>query len=252
MILLFGGTSEGRRLADLLASSGREFVYSTKDGTGFTAPPSCRYRHGPFTVASLDRFCVRENIRLIVDGSHPFAEDLRRAIEEAALGLSIPVLRFERSMEPRSDHELSVYVDGFDQALDYLRIKRIRSLLALTGVRSIAKLRSHWTEHETWFRILPRPESLEKARLEGLQDRFIVPGLPSQDAEAEMDLIRTLGVEAVLTKESGAAGGLPAKISAAVSCRIPILILRKPPVPESFAVVRTEAEFMDRVTRVSP
>jgi precorrin-6x reductase len=251
MILLFGGTSEGKQLAALLASQGLAFVYSTKEKTDFAVPPSCRYRHGSFTAESLAGFCAHLNVRLLLDGSHPFAAGLHRTISEAARSLGIPVLRFERNCQSPLLHELAVYLDGFSEALEYLRLKGIGKLLALTGIQSIGKLKAHWTDHDTWFRILPRPESLEMARLQGLAERFILPGLPSSDVDEEIGLIRRYGVEAALTKESGEAGGLSAKIAAAISCHIPILILRKPPIPEAFAVVRSEAEFLQWITPVS-
>ena len=250
MILLFGGTSEGKRLAALLASHGLAYTYSTKERTDFVASSLCRYRQGPLTADALVDLCMREGVRILLDGSHPFAADLHKTLAEAGRRLEIPVLRFERHCDSPINHEGVLYLEGWDQALEYLRKGRIERLLALTGIQSIAKLKSHWETHETWFRILPRPESLETARRLGLSERFILPGLPSQDPEEEIALIRKLGIEALITKESGHTGGLPAKIKAAQACRIPILILRRPPLPESFAVTYSEADLMAGVTKV--
>lgn len=103
MILLFGGTTEGRAAARVLDEAGSPFFYSTK---GNLQEIRCSHGHrltGAMTVADMVSFCRKEEIRLIVDAAHPFAEELHTSVAEATEQTGIPVVRYERQYPPREE-----------------------------------------------------------------------------------------------------------------------------------------------------
>ena len=57
---------------------------------------------------------------------------------------------------------------------------------------------------------------------------------------------------AVLTKESGESGGLPAKIEAARRFGIPVYVVERPALPDSFECVYTEAGLLRRIDELLP
>jgi precorrin-6x reductase len=90
MILVFGGTTEGRKAAEVLEESGSTFYYSTKTGE-----QELTLKHGVRTDGAMDgmamrAFCGEHGIRLIVDAAHPFAAQLHKTIGEVARALDIP------------------------------------------------------------------------------------------------------------------------------------------------------------------
>ena len=212
MILVFGGTTEGRKAAEVLEEGGTTYYYSTKTGE-----QNITLHHGQRIDGALDgeamcKFCREHDIRLIVDAAHPFASVLHETIVSVASSLQIPVIRYERIYPPR-DPELT-WIDDYSQVPN-----DIQSLLATTGVQSINKLK--WLETEgvkVIYRILNRESSLETAHQQGAKDE--------QLCFYEDDTMPT--ADAILLKESGESGGFSEKIAEAKARGMRIIVLKRP------------------------
>jgi cobalt-precorrin-5B (C1)-methyltransferase len=238
-ILIFGGTTEGRRAVAVCESGGKPFFYSTKTrGQGIDSTGAVRL-NGAMDGEQILAFCRENGIRLIVDAAHPFAEELRRNILRASRELEIPVVRYERRYPARDPRFL--WFDTFDKAVQYLRKNRIDRLMALTGVGSIERLKSYWIDHDCRFRILNRPDSLEIAGASGFPEDHLFFYRPETTlAEAMADdeaLFRALHPGAILTKESGDSGGFSEKALIAIRLNIPLLVVCRPGIDPSFIVV---------------
>jgi len=240
MILVFGGTTEGKKTAALLESMVLPFVYSTKTNISFTETKIARYRYGALNEQQLEKFIIENDIKTIVNASHPFAELLHNTIAKVAKSLQIPVLRFGRQLLPKTAHSLVSYVNVYTDALNVLQ--EGKTLLALTGVQSIKTLTSWWQNNTTYFRILNRPESLAIAQKSNFPKRQLILGLPSNNLEKEVNLIKTYQIDVVLTKETGKSGFLSTKIEAALKTNTQIIIIRQPRIPAYFKVVYTTDE----------
>ena len=212
MILVFGGTTEGRRAAEVLEEAGSPYYYSTKTGEQELA-----LHHGVRTDGAMDgeamrQFIRKHAIRLIVDAAHPFAATLHQTIGEVASDMRIPVIRYERIYPPR-DPDIT-WIDDYSQVPT-----DICSLLATTGVQSISKLK--WLEAEgikVIYRILNRESSIRLAHEQGASDEqlcfFEDETLPEADA--------------ILLKESGLSGGFVEKVKAAKARDMRIIVLKRP------------------------
>ena len=213
MILVFGGTTEGRRAAEVLEEAGSSYYYSTKTGEQELA-----LHHGVRTDGAMDgeamRQFIREHaIRLVVDAAHPFAATLHQTIGEVASDMRIPVIRYDRIYPPR-DPDIT-WID------DYRQVPTdIHSLLATTGVQSISKLK--WLEAEgvkVIYRILNRESSIRLAHEQGASDEqlcFYHTGDSPQ------------GADAILLKESGLSGGFVEKVAEAREKGMRIIALKRP------------------------
>ena len=239
MILLFGGTREGKKLAGWLEAAGLDYIYSTKTNTLFEGKGY--YRWGALSREEMEALCRQEKISCIISASHPFARELHQTI--ASTSLPIPHIRFERAFSERLEHPLLHYVEDYAEALSLLLDKGIPSLLALSGVQSIPSLKPFWESHPCWFRILDREVSKELAASYGFPANQLLYGLPQDKAE-EVALLKKLKAAAILTKESGTNGMLHAKIEAAIACQIPLFILKKPALPPRFRLVHSREELL--------
>lgn len=229
MILVFGGTTEGKKAMALLEQAGLPYCYSTKSEVEIPRQAFGTYRFGALTTAALREFCALHRVNVIIHASHPFATVLHQTIADAGL----PVLRFERVYPARTVHPLVHYFDSYDAALEYLSVHPVKKLLALTGVQTIGPLRSYWLKHETVFRILPRESSMQQALAAGFPATHLVSEMPGNEAS----LIDTHAITGILTKESGESGLLSVKIREALLAGIPIFILSKPALPAGFIPV---------------
>ena len=212
MILVFGGTTEGRSAAEVLEEAGSLYYYSTKMGEQeLTLHHGVRI-DGAMDAEAMKAFCRNHQIRLIVDAAHPFASMLHQTIGKVASDMRIPVIRYDRIYPPR-DPDIT-WID------DYLEVPTdIHTLLATTGVQSISKLK--WLEElgvKIIYRILRRESSLLMAYEQGATDEqlcYYEDGLlPKADA--------------ILLKESGLSGGFVEKVEEAREKGMRIIVLKRP------------------------
>ena len=212
MILVFGGTTEGRSAAEVLEEAGSLYYYSTKMGEQeLTLHHGVRI-DGAMDAEAMKAFCRNHQIRLIVDAAHPFASMLHQTIGKVASDMRIPVIRYDRIYPPR-DPDIT-WID------DYLEVPTdIHTLLATTGVQSISKLK--WLEKlgvKIIYRILRRESSLLMAYEQGATDEqlcYYEDGLlPKADA--------------ILLKESGLSGGFVEKVEEAREKGMRIIVLKRP------------------------
>ena len=248
MILVFGGTTEGKKVAKFLEREALPYFYSTKTEIEFDQGPFGSYRFGAFSIAALIAFCQEKKIGTIIHASHPFAEILHQTIAEASSFLSLTVIRFERQYPIRKASKDVIYVKSYAEAIAYLNAEKIEKLLALTGVQTIEKLASYWKKNSTYFRILPRESSLAIAEKAGFPKENLILEFPSDNLKYEIEILKKYNCQAVITKESGESGFLSTKIEAAKSCNIPIVIIERVRLPQSFLIASNETDLFNFIT----
>ena len=210
MVLVFGGTTEGRKAVEVLEEAGNTFYYSTKTGEQDIILHHGQRIDGALDEEAMQAFCQGHGIRLMVDAAHPFASQLHQTVANVSESLAIPVVRYERIYPPRTDE--ITWID------DYSQVPRdIHSLLATTGVQSISKLKPLEAEGiKVYYRILNRESSIHLAHQQGATDDQLC--FYPQMVEAE----------AVLMKESGESGGFSEKIAKAKEKGMRIIALKRP------------------------
>lgn len=246
MILILGGTTEGRLAVKVADEAGSPYYYSTR---GIQQEIACRngiHLTGGMDVEAMTSFCIHHQIRLLVDAAHPFAVGLHQTVHETAIRLNLPVVRVERSYPERATD--IVWCEDYEDAVCKLEKDRIHSLLSLTGVQTIGKLRGYWEKYACWFRILKRDESLALARSQGFDEQRIV----YYQAEDEESLLKRLTPQAILTKESGETGGFQQKIDAARMLGIPVYVVKRPSLPDSFMNVTGEYGLRKQIEKWVP
>ena len=222
MILIFGGTTEGRRAAQILEEADKPFWYSTRsNGQDIEMVHGIRVAGGMNPDEMAD-FCRKNAIRLIVDAAHPFAAELHHNISETARNLNLQVIRYERQYEPHTED--ICWCRDYETAILQLKEHGIHRLLSLTGVQTINRLSGYWKENECWFRILDRDTSREMAVREGFPEDHLV----YYEHEDTASLIARLKPQAILTKESGKSGGFSEKIEAARKSGTPVFVVERP------------------------
>ena len=246
MILIFGGTTEGRLALRVLDAAGTPFFYSTKDGSQQVSALNVTLLSGAMDEEQMADFCRENDIRLIVDAAHPFASRLHATVSSVASLLSLPVVRLERQY-PKRDSRIR-WCRDYDEAVNRLESDGVTRLLALTGVRTIPSLKPFWSRHECYMRILDRDSSREEAAHAGFDPAFLV--YYSEDDVAR--LIDEIHPQAILTKESGESGGFEGKVAAALASGIAVYAVQRPPMPDVFETVTGEFGLRKAVERLLP
>ena len=210
MILVFGGTTEGRQAAQVLEEAGNVYYYSTKRGEQQLTLHHGMHVDGAMDEETMTAFVNEHGIRLIVDAAHPFASQLHQTIASVASKLTIPVIRYERIYPPRAPD--ITWIDEYGQVPT-----DIHTLLATTGVQSISRLK--WLEAKgvkVIYRILNRESSILLAHQQGISDEQLCyyPETPEADA--------------MLMKESGLSGGFAEKVEEARQHSMKIIVIKRP------------------------
>ena len=215
MILVFGGTTEGRKAVEVLEEAGSPFFYSTKTGEQELTLHHGQRVDGAMDGEAMKAFVEAHGIRLIVDAAHPFASMLHQTIAEVSEKLNILVVRYERIYPPRNP--------DFTWIDDYSQIPTdIHSLLATTGVQSISKLKPLEAQGvRVVYRILNRESSIDLAHEQGATDEQLCYYPKMVEAEA------------MLMKESGESGGFNEKIVEAKERGMRIIVLKRPEITQN-------------------
>ena len=225
MILVFGGTTEGRKTVEVLEESGSPYYYSTKTGEQDLTLHNGTRIDGALHGEAMKAFVKAHAIRLMVDAAHPFASQLHQTIMSVASECHIPVIRYERIYPPRDPN-----LEWID---DYSQIPRdIHTLLATTGVQSISKLKPLEAEGiKVYYRILPRESSIRLAHQQGATDEQLL-FYHEEEPLPPSPLGEDWGEASILLKESGLSGGFMEKVEAAKAKGMRILVLKRPELPK--------------------
>ncbi len=250
MILILGGTTEGRLAANTLDESGNPFYYSTRGDEQEVSLHHGIRLQGGMDAEAMELFCRQKEIRLLVDAAHPFAEELHRNVATVGQRLQIPVIRLERIYPPRTACPV-IWCAGYDEAVKKIQQSHPASLLLLTGVQSIARLAALWKDENIrcHCRILDRDSSRLLADRQGFpRERLCY----YHEGEDERIVMEQLHPEAIILKESGLSGGFKEKIEVATSLGIQVFAIQRPPLPPSFITVTGRHGLRRQVEQLLP
>lgn len=82
MILVFGGTTEGRKAVEVLEEAGTPYYYSTKTGEQDITLHHGERIDGALHREAMLRFCSEHDIRLLVDAAHPLPRSCTRRLSQ--------------------------------------------------------------------------------------------------------------------------------------------------------------------------
>lgn len=229
MILVFGGTSEGRAAVKVLDEGTESYFYSTRESYQDVAALNAIRISGGLDYDGMIEFCQFRDIKLIIDAAHPFASVLHENIHKVSMNLKIPVIRYERRY-PKRDIEGICWCDDFNDASNKLLESGVKKLLALTGVQTVKKLKPVWSAIPTYFRIIDRMESNSLINDENFpQERIIY----FKDTGIK-EIVKEISPDALITKESGFSGGFMEKVDEALKSGLKVFVVSRPALPDSF------------------
>ena len=224
MLLVFGGTTEGRKAAEVLEEAGSPYFYSTKTGEQDIVLHHGTIISGAMNEEAMLAFCREHGVRLVVDAAHPFATQLHATIARVCSELQVPVVRYERIYPPR-DTSIT-WIDDYSEVGPLLSHQG-GTLLATTGVQSIGKLKYLEAQGiKVFYRILPRESSVRLAKAQGATEEQLC--YYEQDPLAPSGGSFDVDADAILLKESGLSGGFTEKVEAARKKGMRIIALKRP------------------------
>ena len=222
--LILGGTSDASQLAAEIARAGFDAVYSYGGRTRAPAEQPLPTRIGGFGgVSGLADYMRREGITHVIDATHPFAAEMSRNAVGACAETGTPLIAIERSPWVKTPGDNWIEVGDVNAAVTALPELPAKVFLAI-GRQHIAPFATK-SQHAYTLRFVDPPE----APLPFPADVIVSRGPFTLDGELEM--LRTRGVMWIVARNSGG-DGARAKIDAARTLGLPVIMIARPELPE--------------------
>jgi precorrin-6A/cobalt-precorrin-6A reductase len=225
-LLLLGGTAEARALAERLHPD-IDIISSLAGRVPDPALPVGPVRIGGFGgVDGLSDWLVENDVTAVVDATHPFAATITAHAAAACAEVGVPLVILHR---PPWDPAGATVVATDSDAAEIITAKGYSRVFLTTGRSGVAAFSSS----DAWFLIrvvtAPDPQVLPPNH-----ELLLSRGPYGYDDECE--LLRSRGIEALVTKNSG--GALTeAKLAAASSLGADVVMIQRPALPDGVAVV---------------
>jgi precorrin-6A/cobalt-precorrin-6A reductase len=230
MILLIGGTGETAFLGEALVRAGFRVLVSTATEMplGLIEHPDLSRRWGELDCESLLTLIQERKILAIVDASHPYATAITDLAKQTADDTGIPYFRWNRPASV-SGAENIIWADDHEAAARAAFSFGLPVLLT-TGSRNLEPYatESRRTGITLVARVLDHPDSLKACRKAGVPDENIVAGKGPFSVEENVRAIRMFNIGVLVTKDSGAIGGVPEKLEAARRENCKAIVIRRP------------------------
>ena len=231
-MLLLGGTGEARRLAQHLVDDGVPVVSSLAGRVADPLLPPGEVRVGGFGgAAGLVAWLHEHPVAAVVDATHPFAAAMTANAAAAASVTGVPLLRLQRpgwTAQPGDDWRWVDSPAGAAAAVE--GSAHVFLTTGRQGLAAFAGLGAHCV-----VRSVDPPDPPLPART------TVVLARGPFTVEEERALMAEHRIDVVVTKDSG--GPMTeAKLTAARELGIPVVLVRRPPLPPGVPAVASVDE----------
>jgi precorrin-6Y C5,15-methyltransferase (decarboxylating) len=228
-LCVFAGTTEGRRLVELLADAPVEVTacVATEYGETLLTPRDrLTVSHRRLTEEEMEALLVRERFDLTVDATHPYAAEVTENIARACRRAGVEYLRLLREADALP--EGAVYFPDTEAAVNWLAGTE-GNILLTTGSKELVKYATlPGFARRVYARVLPMEASLSACRAAGLgPDRIIAMQGPFS-REMNAALLRAVSAKYLVTKDTGETGGFGEKAAAARDAGAVLVVVGRP------------------------
>lgn len=231
MIIVLAGTREGREICSRLQEAGWPVLGSVTSSWGEALLKSQGVAHivqGNLSREGLEELIRSEQASLIIDATHPFAATISQDAMEAARQRGIEYLRLEREPAALPDHPLIIRIQALKEIEAYLETGQ--SLFSTLGSKHLPAILPIIRRKKAQLvaRVLPHSAVLKSCEDLGLLPGQLIAMQGPFSVSLNLEMFRHYGADLVISKESGAYGGLETKAGAALELGIPILVWSRP------------------------
>ena len=243
-IVIFAGTTEGRRLSEILADAGiahtvcvateyGEIVMREQtdaEAAGTKGQPLVSLHRGRMDRQQMEEFLRNEGYEIVVDATHPYAQVVTENIRDAVETQSSIYLRLEREISETPEAENpAVSIRYFESNADCAKALENTegNILLTTGSKELPTYCASGRLHDRLYvRILPGRESLELCMEQGIKGRQILALQGPFSTEMNAAILKQYDIHHMVTKNSGRTGGYQEKLEAAKILGIPVYVIQ--------------------------
>ncbi len=238
--IVIAGTTEGREVVEALNRQGLKLAVTVATSLGrqvldhVTGMEHTAVFEGRRDVDGFRALFERLLPRFVVDASHPFAVEVSRTVKDVCQSMDIGYVRYLRTDGDASGDAFTagfrrIYAEDAVQAAGILR-EFPGNILLTTGANTAGIYLSEIPDFNDrcYIRVLDTEPSVGACLTAGVVKSHIIAAYPPFSCADNLALLKRYDIQALVTKDSGEAGGLPEKLESARLMGIPVILIRRP------------------------
>lgn len=233
IVVIFGGTVEGRLLAEAFQNADLELHLCVATEYGASLLPDSENIHvhiGRMDKEEIEAFLSECGAECCMDATHPYAAQVTKNIAKACAEINLPYVRVERDegkFDTDADEEIGrvMYQDSVEEAAEFLN-HTTGNILITTGSKELDKYTVIKDYQERCFaRVLPTASVIERCKELGFEGRNLIGMQGPFSEELNYSMMKQIGAAYLVTKNSGKEGGYQEKCEAALRAGANILVI---------------------------
>lgn len=228
-VLIYAGTTEGRRLAEYLVRRQVRVHVCVATEYGESLLPKgeqITVTHKRMDCGEMCGFIREYAPSYVIDATHPYAKEATENLKRACGEVKVPYIRLLRECgEADQDH---IYVENIEAAVAYLANTE-GNILAATGSKELEAYTSlEGYQERVYARVLSTGNVALKCEQLGFAGRHLICMQGPFSTEMNVALLREYDITYMVTKESGVPGGYPQKCEAAAIAGVKLIVIGRP------------------------
>ncbi len=233
-IVLFGGTTEGRKLAEYLAGQKVQVhvCVTTAYGESLMKSEALHITHEPMNEEEMTCLFTEVQPDFVIDATHPYAREVTANVKEACKKSGQTYLRLMRESTDREKE--AVYVKDIAAAVDYL-METTGNILVTTGSKELkAYTRLPEYQDRIYARVLPSAKVVRTCEELGFAGPHLICMQGPFSREMNRIVLKEHQICYLVTKDSGVEGGFPEKAAAAEENNTILIVIGRPEEEEGY------------------
>ncbi|QFJ55955.1 precorrin-6A reductase [Pseudobutyrivibrio xylanivorans] len=231
-VIIFGGTTEGRRLAEMLVNAKVSCVYCVATEYGKQPVMESDYLHvhqGRMDAAQMADLYRQQEPDAIVDATHPFAEIVKQEILESVFAYKeVPFFRLARDEEEGLDLSNCFFFDNNEECIRALKNTTGKVFLTTGSKELKAFCNDEELRERLVARVIPSEESLKICYDNGLKGSQIIAMQGPFTAGMNLAFLKECDAKVLVMKEGGKSSGQRERIVAANRLGVKVFLLKRP------------------------
>ncbi|MFS1512687.1 precorrin-6A reductase [Chengkuizengella sp. SCS-71B] len=232
MILVLAGTSDARALALQIKEMNIPLLTTvvTENAALSMREVDLPVSVGRLPVEAMIELVKEKKIQMIVDASHPYAEEASKNAINCAEQSKITYVRFEREGLEFKQHSLLHKVETYEHAAE-LASQKQGVIMLTTGSKTLKTFTDKLIDLPNITlvaRMLPRKDNMEKCEELGIQQKNIIAMQGPFSTQLNKALYDFYKVNVMITKESGKVGAVDEKVETALEMGIETIMISRP------------------------
>lgn len=226
-LLIFGGTTEGRVLAQRLAEAGAQVTVSVATAMGaeeLADIPGLAVLTGRRDATAMQ--ALLQDFDLCIDATHPYAAEASANIRAACTAAGVSLRRAARPASPLEITAAAFVAENTAEAAAFLAGTE-GNILLTTGAKELPAF-AVIDKNRLFARVLPTHEGIAACEDLGIPHRNIIAMQGPFGTALNCAILEQYHIAWLVTKDGGRAGGFAEKLEAARRTGANVVLVRRP------------------------